>query len=152
MTQADFKRTWGIDAKKTLRYGGIKGVYWYYFSIAVRKRDFMEYGRCISCDKAVEDWRGCDAGHYIPAAGSRALLFDYRNVNLQCKPCNGPYANKKVATAGYAVGLDRRYGIGTATALYERRKELQKDWSDEIYMAKIKKEFGVEQNFDLARV
>lgn len=145
MTKADFKRSWGIDPKKTLRYNGVKGVYWYYFSIHIRKRDFMKYdGRCISCPRKLADWREGDAGHYIPAAGSRKLQFHERNVNLQCKPCNGPYANKKVATAGYSVGLDERYGPGTAAGLYHDRKTVHKEWPDEWFLVKLA-ELGIEQ-------
>lgn len=139
MTKADFKRSWGIDAKKTLRYGGIKGVYWYYFSIMIRTRDFEKYGRCISCDKRVEDWRGCDAGHFVAAANSRFLLFDPMNVHLQCKACNGPWANKKAAGAGYAIGLNKRYGPGTAEGIWEQRKTYAKEWPEEKYLAALQR-------------
>lgn len=126
-----------------MRYNGIKGIYWYYFSIFVRKRDFMKYERCISCNKVVEDWRGCDAGHFVAASRSRALLFDPMNVHLQCKFCNGPY-NSKASGAGYAIGLDRRYGVGTAAALWDRKNEKTKEWNDEQYIIALKR-LGVER-------
>jgi hypothetical protein len=146
MTQADFKRSWGIDAKKSLRYNGIKGVYWYYFSIDVRKSDFMKYdGRCISCNKKQRDWRETDAGHFIPASSSRGMQFIRKNVNMQCKACNGPFANKKATAAGYAYYLNKRYGAGTSDELYEMKDKVMHEWSDEEYAAALKR-LGVQRD------
>lgn len=143
MTKADFNRSWGIDPKRALRYNGVKGVYWHYFSIHVRKRDFMQYGRCISCNKKVEDWKLCDAGHFVAASRSRKLQFHPQNVNLQCKFCNGPY-NSKASGAGYAVNLDKRYGAGTAAKLWEMKEGISHEMPDEWFLVKLG-ELGVTQ-------
>jgi hypothetical protein len=74
------------------RYKGLKGKYWTLFSEYIRRRDFKEYGSCISCGKPVSDWREFDAGHFIPAgSGGFALLFDERNVNGECHAFNGAH-------------------------------------------------------------
>ena len=47
-------------------------------------------GQCCSCGK-VKAWIGMDAGHFISrgTGGWSGVYFDERNINLQCKPCNG---------------------------------------------------------------
>jgi hypothetical protein len=57
------------------RYKGAKGKYWPLFSDYIRGRDFKAYGRCISCDKPVTDWREFDAGHFIPREGADLLFY-----------------------------------------------------------------------------
>jgi Bacteriophage Lambda NinG protein len=107
----------------------------------IRRRDFAAYGRCISCDKPVADWREFDAGHYISAgSGGFALLFDERNVNAECKYDNGFNPNHLLL---YRRGLDARYGAGTAEALEERYRDFHfkgktmKEWSKREYEVKI---------------
>lgn len=80
------------------------------FSQYIRKRDTP--GRCISCGKFIR-YDNCDAGHYIPRQ-HLATRFDERNVNAQCKECNQyKYGNLNA----YSIGLDRKYGKGTADEL-----------------------------------
>ena len=47
-------------------------------------------GRCCTCN-AVKSWIRMDAGHYKGRGlgGGSGAYFDERNVNLQCKRCNG---------------------------------------------------------------
>ena len=47
-------------------------------------------GACCTCG-AVKSWIWMDAGHFISRAsgGLSGVYFDERNVNLQCKQCNG---------------------------------------------------------------
>lgn len=148
-SKADFLRDWGITEPYILRMGfkGLryrnppeKGVYWYFFSLAVRKRDVAKWGMCISCERAitVETSQG---GHFMPAADcGRDLLFDPLNVNAECEHCN---AFDETHLLGYAEELDRRYGSGTARSLRERRKNYKasktplKDWNKIIYAEKI---------------
>jgi hypothetical protein len=122
------------------RYTGIKGAYWETFSIYIRIRDFKKYGRCISCDGAVSDWREFDAGHFIPAGSCGfALLFDALNVSAQCRKCNRGGATVEM----YARGLDARYGPGTAEELKDRYRDCHfkgkttKEWSPREYEAKL---------------
>lgn len=61
---------------------------------------------CISCDTTSSDiW---DAGHLYKAELFSALIFDERNVNKQCRKCNGFMGGNE---NGYRVGLRLRYGI-----------------------------------------
>jgi Bacteriophage Lambda NinG protein len=124
-----------------VRYKGLKGKYWTYFSEYVRRRDFIQFGRCISCGNPVSDWREFDAGHFISAGGGGfALLFDERNVNGECKYDN---AFNGAHLLLYRRGLDVCYGPGTADALEERyrdshfRGKTTKEWSKKEYEAKI---------------
>jgi len=125
------------------RYRGLKGKYWTLFSEYVRRRDFIAYGRCVSCNEGISDWRYADAGHFIAAGRCGfALLFDPLNVNLQCKRCNNPRWRPD-AGAFYYRGLDARYGAGTAATLQQRYDDVHfkgkttKEWSKREYEAKI---------------
>lgn len=139
-------RSWHIDSRKvTFRYTNPleKGAYWYYFSLFIRQRDVEAYGTCISCDKPITV-ETSQAGHFMPAATcGRDMLFDPMNVNAECSPCN---AWDETHLLGYADGLDRRYGVGTAATLRARREQYQrdskekaiKDWKASEYAEKIK--------------
>lgn len=142
-TKADFLRSWGMGEYQysNLRYKHPpeKGVYWYFFSLFIRKRDVEEFGTCISCGKTITV-ETCDAGHFMPAGScGRDLLFDELNVNAECSHCN---AWDETHLLGYAEGLDRRYGVETATELRARRELYRcglpvKDWKKEEYSRKI---------------
>lgn len=149
-TKADLLRSFGIPEEK-IRAGGPswirykspleKGIYWYFFSLHIRKRDVERYGRCISCDRPIEI-DTCDAGHFMPARDcGKDLLFDELNVNAECSGCNG---FDETHLLGYAEGLDRRYGAGTAAMLRLRRQVVKatevpiKDWSRLQYAEKIR--------------
>lgn len=77
----------------------------------------------------------------MPAADcGRDLLFDERNVNAECSHCN---AWDGAHLLGYADGLDKRYGPGTAAELRKRRDDYKngppvKDWKKDDYAAKIR--------------
>lgn len=140
-TLADFNRTWGIPPYKTLRYTGIRGVFWYYFSKWVRQRDFKRYGACISCGKPVESENELQAGHFIAANGCGPdLLFHPLNVNGEHPGCN-KYDKHKL---GYERRLDERHGMGTAQMLkdmyfkYQQGgtvKDHPKEWYEEQIVA-----------------
>lgn len=122
-SKKDLLRQWGLPEK--FQWRGLaykqpyqKGIYWYWFSLEVRKRDVEKYGTCVSCGKPIGMY--CDAGHFMPAGDcGRDLIFDPRNVNAECKGCN---AFDKTHLLGYAQNLDKRYGKGTAQKLRDRRK------------------------------
>jgi hypothetical protein len=137
---------------KRNRYIGKKGKYWKLFSRYVRMRDWYEYdGMCISCGRRVDHWKAADAGHFVAASKGFTLLFHERNVNLQCKGCNNPTFTPD-AGAGYAIGLNDRYGKGTAEGLWARRNEVTREWTELEYEGKtaqlrdkldlLKAEFG----------
>lgn len=116
-----------------------KGVYWYFFSLFIRRRDVEKWGTCISCGRPITV-ETSDAGHFMPAQScGRDLLFDEKNVNAECEACN---AWDDTHLLGYAENLDRRYGIGTALELRQRRDAYKagppvKDWKKDEYVEKI---------------
>ena len=81
---------------------------WIWCSKYTRLRDALEYCRkngidlrqfarpedipvkCCSCG-LIMPWIRGDAGHFIPrgSGGMSGVYFDERNINFQCKPCNG---------------------------------------------------------------
>ena len=139
-TEADLKRQWGVPVKTQLRYKGIKGIMWYWTSISVRQRDMELFnGECIDmCGKFAENWWDFDAGHFIPASNCGfGLLFDRKNLHGQLKACNNPRFSPH-SPIGYALGLDKRYGAGTAAALFKRKGEKTKEWKKEEYAKQIK--------------
>ena len=74
----------------------------------IRLRDTRDGGYCISCGKYIT-FDTCDAGHYHKRNTAPAIKYDERNVNAQCRECNGtPDGNK----ACYEDGLIRKYGAG----------------------------------------
>lgn len=139
-TQADFKRSWGVPATTKLRYRGIKGILWYWTSIQVRQDDFKKYkGECVDmCGRVAEHWWDFDCGHFVPAANCGfGLLFDRANLHGQMKVCNNPRFSPH-SLIGFALGLDKRYGKGTAEALFKRKQEKTKEWSRQEYEKRIK--------------
>lgn len=61
---------------------------WTTFGRYIRLRDSRggEIGLCISCGKMVH-YKDADAGHYI-SRNYKAVKYNEKNVNLQCKRCN----------------------------------------------------------------
>ena len=125
------------------RYKGLKGTLWRVFSEHTRKRDYYTFGTCITCAEKISNWNvKVDAGHFMNAGNSGfALLFDERNVNAECKSCNGFNRNHQLL---YAQNLNKRYGEGTADSLVERYKDyhfkgvITKEWTAEEYKERIK--------------
>ncbi len=141
-TKADLWRQYGLERPSKPRYEGLKGIYWYLFSIWTRKRDFEAFGTCISCGKRVDSWRDYDPGHFIAAgSGGFGLVFDEKNVNGECKRCNG---FDEMHLYGYARNLDIRYGQDTAVSLENRyadhkfKGSVTKEWSKKEYDTKIR--------------
>ena len=81
-------------------------------------------GRCCTCS-AVKSWIRMDAGHFKGRGlgGGSGAYFDERNVNLQCKKCNG---FKQGAPAEYEVFLVDKYGPEIIEEL-DRKHVLQTD-------------------------
>jgi 5-methylcytosine-specific restriction endonuclease McrA len=121
------------------RYKGLKGKLWEIFSKYVRIRDFLKHGTCISCGNKLPHWKLGDAGHYVAAGHCGfGLLFDEKNVNLQCKKCNNPKWTPD-ATIPYGLELDKRFGKGTAAKLWNRRFTITKEHSQTQYQKEIDK-------------
>lgn len=144
-SKASILRSYGMPAEYksyNLRYKNPleKGIYWYFFSLAIRKRDIEKYGTCISCEKEITV-DTCDAGHFIPAGScGPLLLFHSLNVNAECSHCN---AWDDLHLLGYARNLDLRYGEGTSERLLQSHRErknsllVEKDFTREEYKRMI---------------
>lgn len=123
------------------RYGGMKGVLWTIFSRYVRKRDFIKYhGKCVSCRAYLQDWKDGDAGHYIAAGRcGLGLLFDEKNVHLQCKQCNCPDFTPD-ASIPFGYEIDKRLGEGTKDELYRRsHRDITHSMTETEYQAQVEK-------------
>ncbi len=124
------------------RYVGRKGIYWFLLSKYIRVRDFKKFGTCISCGKKFGKWEEAQAGHYAPAGDCGfALLFDKRNINAECPPCNNPrFSPGKLIP--YRSNLVKRYGeeyVREIDELYRlRRSQTTKEWTQKEYDIKIK--------------
>ena len=75
---------------------------WDACSLYIRLRDAVEYQKkhpdtpfgyvkCCTCPRIVIYNKNADAGHCISrgSRGGSGVYFDERNINTQCKPCNG---------------------------------------------------------------
>lgn len=123
------------------RYHGRKGIYWSLISEYVRKRDFYNYGTCVSCGRRFNTWKDSQAGHYAPAGNCGfGLLFDLRNINGECAGCNNPvFSQGKLIP--YRATLVERYGEAYVKKLDKRysKKEITKEWTQGEYDKEIKK-------------
>lgn len=59
---------------------------------------------CISCPNP----EPTDAGHYRSVGAHPELRFEEKNVNLQCRKCNGYWGGNLIE---YRKGLIKKYGI-----------------------------------------
>jgi len=77
---------------------------WDWCSKYIRLRDAIEYHKthpeaelgwvkCCTCGRLIFIWKNADAGHFIPrgSRGASGVYFDERNLNTQCKNCNGGF-------------------------------------------------------------
>lgn len=81
---------------------------WSIFSKFIRARDasWQGYCRCISCS-TTKKWKEMDAGHFIPVGSDRALKYNEKNVNAQCRGCNNYKSGNLIE---YRIGLIKKYG------------------------------------------
>lgn len=99
----------------------LKRKLWKLFSEHIRKRNADENGqvKCFTCPKTGH-WKEFQAGHYIPQSISLALVFDERNVQVQCGGCNLFRSGNPTV---YAIELRKIYGEGILEELQSLRKE-----------------------------
>lgn len=106
------------------------------FSQFIRLRDSTDdggLGQCCTCDKVIF-YKDGDAGHFL----SRTYLgtrFDERNVNLQCKSCNGFRAGEQYKHGQY---VNMMHGEGVAEELQAIAKQTHK-WDRIRYEEQIEK-------------
>lgn len=111
------------------------------FNEYIRKRDFKEFGTCISCGKNLKPGN-IDAGHYFSSGGHSNVRFDPFNVHAQCsRPCN---KDKSGDLINYQIGIVERIGSFQVVELYARAYA-EKKWEISelkeiisIYKEKIK--------------
>lgn len=118
---------------------------WKIFSQYIRLRDCIrscdniEYGQCISCDEIVPI-RQAQAGHFI-SRQFHSLLFDERNVHLQCQNCNEFMRGNILRYTNAMVAL---YGEGILEELLKKKLQIKQYHAPELaemydlYKAKIK--------------
>ena len=118
---------------------------WPIFSQYIRLRDCLkttgtrEYGACITC-KQVKPFQLLDAGHFM-SIRRMPTRYDERNVNAQCKACNGFRAGEQYK---YGLELEKMYDPNTVTELVDLSKTTRKFKPYElqemidIYKAKVK--------------
>lgn len=128
-TKADKLRKWGLPYPSFqwhhLRWKTPpeKGALWWHFSLKIRNRDIEKYGVCICCGKLIT-LENTDCAHFIPASVcGRDLLFDELNNNAACRHCNGFDESHYLR---YEIGLDKRFGDGTAQSLKDRWLDYKK--------------------------
>ena len=91
--------------------------------IRLRDSDHKGYCKCISCGKEAPAFGGSiHAGHFM-SRRHIATRWDEKNVNSQCNYCN-TFLNGNQYRA--SIGLDNKYGKGTAKKLEERSKTIVK--------------------------
>lgn len=138
-TKADFYRSWGINPYTYIRYSGLRGVYWHYFSKMIRERDYRENGGlCMTCEKYVE--KGDDqCGHFFPARNCGFdLLLHPLNNHLQHSWCNNPRFTPQAGIYNSRT-LTKRYGHDFIERLEViKSRPNQKEWSKKEYERRIK--------------
>tara|TARA_R100001163_G_scaffold33509_1_gene25953 strand:+ start:700 stop:1107 length:408 start_codon:yes stop_codon:yes gene_type:complete len=95
------------------------------FSEYIRLRDSDHKGncKCISCGKEALAFGGSiHAGHFM-SRRHLATRYDEKNVNSQCSYCN-TFLNGNQYRA--SIGINNKYGNGTAEELEKRSKTIIK--------------------------
>ena len=95
------------------------------FSEYIRLRDSDHKGncKCISCGKEASAFGGSiHAGHFM-SRRHLATRWDEKNVNSQCSYCN-TFLNGNQYRA--SIGINNKYGNGTAEELEKRSKTIIK--------------------------
>lgn len=135
----EFNRYWGIPEKYELRWRGLRGVAWYYFSRAIKQEEFKKHnGKCVSCPAILARWEDGQAAHYISVSRSLGMALLRKNIALSCPRCNNPTWSPD-ASIPFGIELDRRYGDGTAKVLYGFSQQFNDMPSERELLAMIKK-------------
>lgn len=97
---------------------------WRIVSEYVRERDFLKYGKCVSCDHRFTHWKQGHAGHWLPYSVSHSWFkYDLTNIALQCESCNMGIM-RSGAHIGHRMGeeLKRRYGDDVLTRIIKENE------------------------------
>jgi len=107
-----------LKSKKLPSLPRLKRKLWKLFSEYIRRRE-GEIVKCFTCIKRGH-WKEFQAGHYIPQSIALSLVFDERNVQIQCGGCN---LYKRGNTTVFAVELRKKYGDNILEELQSLRRE-----------------------------
>lgn len=97
------------------------------------------YIRCFTCG-AFLTFRMADCGHYVNR-DRMSLRFEEKNTECQCHSCNRDHEGRKSI---FALGLQKKYGIGILDWLHTKENEYKNWTAPELeekivyYKAKIK--------------
>lgn len=118
------------------------------FELYIRYRDNWT---CITCGAHYpNDTMLCHAGHYV-GRGNHALRWNEKNVNAQCRSCNGKehwQGDKNT----YALALKRRYGESILEELEGLKHQVNKPNRSALYAyykEKVEEYKNSPQNIDI---
>jgi septum formation topological specificity factor MinE len=100
--------------KKEKSLAKLKKDAWAVFSKYIRQKysDWKGDAACVTCG-VVRPWKEMQAGHFIPGRHN-SILFDERNVHVQCDGCN---RWKQGNTVKYFRFMQQKYGDETIKEL-----------------------------------
>ena len=110
----------GLTNAKRPRHGQMQAICDDLFSLVVRFGSADRIGNvvCVTCGARLH-WTMVDAGHF-QGRNLKPTRFDEKNVNPQCKDCNGKRCRGEQFKHG--VWIDNRWGVGTAASLVSKAK------------------------------
>lgn len=134
-TKVDLCRLWLVpQPPSSLRYTGLRGIYWYWLSRDVRKTEWEKWNHlCLTCLTEIEDWTKADCGHIVASRFCGEFLRLNRvNLTIQHKKCNNPRFCPQAGVMN-AVNYNKRYGPNKFEELLEMRHKQAKEPSQEEY-------------------
>lgn len=138
-TEADLKREWLVPTNAWMRYKGLRGIYWYWLSIDVRKMEWVQWGgRCLTCLEFIPTWQEGQCGHIVSSSYcGEYLRLNRINLTIQHAACNNPKFSPHAGVAN-AVNIDKRHGAGYMEMLLSLRKTECKEPGQEEYRVLIR--------------
>ena len=130
------------------RYKGVRGKAWAFLSQYVRIRDFIKYRSCVATGHRIEDWKECDAGHFITMGGHGAQLgFNVLNVHAQSKNSNRQSGADE--GADFERELVRRYGQKVVDDLRKMKHATPIKADDFFFIKKIQEVYKLFQGLKI---
>jgi len=132
------KREWLVPTTAWMRYKGLRGIYWFWLSIEVRKTEWEKYKVCITCLEPLATWQEGQCGHILASSYCGEFLrLNRMNLTIQHAKCNNPKFSPHAGVAN-AVNIDKRHGVGYMERLYSLRKTECKEPTQDEYRALIR--------------
>lgn len=106
----------------------------------VSAADDNGYCQCASCG-VIQKWNEMDGGHFIAKGSSTFWMLDPRNINPQCKPCNGFAMKHGHAAIAYTSWMIDKYSKDFVDEMVAKAKTKTKRsaqfFNDYVVKAKI---------------